>query len=200
MLQIYKKNTNMVSMAGKAETSLVDLLQDIELGPAMSKLTDRQRDFVYAMIEMGGLNYAGAARAAGYPAGKEGSSQLRVTGHRLAHDTKIQEAMREMGPRMLNAGIFIAARFVLETIDNPQVEIKDRLKASEMIMNRTGMHATSEHKVAVVHKDETSSEMIKRIEHLSRNLGIDSAKLLGGIITDAEYVEVPPEDDLSDIL
>ena len=189
---------NLVSMTGKPQKELTGLLREIELGPAMRRLNEKQQNFVYAMIEFGGLNNSKAAQAAGYEGGPD---SLKVTGYRLAHDSKIQEAMREMGPRMLNAGLFIAARFVLETIDNPQIDTKDRLKAAEMVMNRTGMHATSEHKVAVTHKDETSDEMIKRIEALSKNLGIDSKKLLGNII-EAEFEEVPvhDENDLSDIL
>jgi phage terminase small subunit len=191
----------MVSMSGKPLTPLVNLLREIELGPAMQCLTEKQRNFVYAMIEGGGLNYTDAARAAGFEAGKEGSSQLRVIGHRMAHDTRIQEAMREMGPRMLNAGLFIAAKFVLETIDNPQVEIKDRLKASEMVMNRTGMHATSEQKINVTHKNETTEQVRKEIAQLSKQLGVDPKKLLGGNVVDAQFEEVPvDENSIEDLL
>jgi phage terminase small subunit len=187
----------MVSMAGKPQASLVDLLRDIELGPAMRGLTEKQREFVYAMIETGGMNYSGAARAAGYQGDAE---VMKVSGYRLAHDSRIQEAMREMGPRMLNAGLFIAARFVLETIDNPQIETKDRLKAAEMVMNRTGMHATSEHKVAVTHKNETTEQVMKEIAAMSKTLGVDPAKLLGGNIVEAEFEEIPNPDDIGDLL
>ena len=176
------------------QKTTIELLRDIELGPAMQALTEKQRNFVYAMIEFGGLNNTRAAREAGY----EGNTDtLKVTGHRLAHDTKVQEAMREMGPRMLNAGLFTAARFVLETIDNPQVEIKDRLKAAEMVMNRTGMNATTEHKIAVTHTTRTSDEMIKRIEQLSKSMGLDPKKLLGGAYIEAEFEEVEPFDESS---
>jgi phage terminase small subunit len=188
------------------QANLVDLLREIELGPAMRCLTEKQQNFVYAMIETGGMNFAAAARAAGYAGGPEAD---KVMGHRLAHDSRIQEAMREMGPRMLNAGLFIAARFVLETIDNPQIEVKDRLKAAEMVMNRTGMHATSEHKVAVTHKNETTEQVMKEIALMSKALGVDPAKLLGGNIVEAEFEEIEndsssetimDENDIGDLL
>lgn len=178
-------------------TTLVELLKEIDLGPAMRDLTEKQRGFVYAMIEIGGMNYSQAAREAGY----EGSAgSIKTIGHRLAHDTRIQEAMREMGPRMLNAGLFVAARYVLETIDNPQVETKDRLKAAEMVMNRTGLHPTTEHKVAVTHKRESTEDTIKRIEGMAKNLGLDPAKLLGQAYIEAEFEEIKDPNDISDIL
>lgn len=154
----------------------------------MSRLTDMQKAFVIAMIEYGGLDYTKAARAAGYK--DSGTGAIRVHAHYLAHDERIQEAIKEEGQRRLNAGALMAVRTLLTIVDDPTAERKDRLKAAEMIMNRTGLHATSEHKVAVVHKDESGAEMVKRIEQLSKNLGLDSKKLLGGMVVEAEFEEV----------
>lgn len=186
----------------RENTNLPAIIREIDHGPAMSQLTEKQRNFVYALIEQGGLSYAGAARAAGYSGGQ---NCMNVTGHRLAHDPKIQEALREMGPKILNAGLVVAAKFVLEVIDSPQFEAKDRLKAAEMVMNRTGMHQTTEHKVAVTHRSESSAEMIKSIELMASKYGLDAKKLIGDCVIEGVYEEVEkkieqPLDDLSDLL
>lgn len=170
---------------------------DYDCGPAMKKLNERQQAFVVAMLEFGGRNHTKAARAAGY----DGSDEVvRVTAHRLAHDTKIQEAIIEEGQKRMIAGGFLAINTLLDICDDITTEKKDRIKAATEILNRIGLHAKTEHKLAVTHKDETSAEMIKEIQLLSERLGIDPQKLLGNSATvDVEFVEVD-ENSLDDIL
>jgi phage terminase small subunit len=164
------------------------------LGPSMQLLTEKQRGFVAAMIEQGGLNYKEAARRAGYGGN---DNVLRTTGHDLAHNPRIQEAIREVGLKMLTSGSLVAVKAVLEIAGDITAEKKDRLKAAEIIMNRCGMPALTEQKMTVVHKDETSAEMIKQIEQLSKNLGLDPRKLLGRAVVDAEFEEVEEADENS---
>jgi len=183
--------------------------KEYKLGPAMSKLTERQRAFVVALLDFGGINPNKAARMAGYSVA-DGGAGLAVTAHRLAHDEKIQDAIQEEAGRRLRTGSIMAVKTLLEIADNPAAEHRDRLKAVEMILNRTGLHAISEKNVTVTHVDQTSDEMIKRIALLARNQGLDPVKLLGnaGVVVDADFKEVveTPEpverdpNDLSDLL
>lgn len=176
-------------------SSEIEVPDEYVLGPAMQRLNERQRHFVTAMIEYGGTSYSRAARAAGYS-----EATVLHHAHKMAHDESIQAAIKEEAVRRLNTGALMAVKTVLIIMEDPTTEKKDRLKAAEMIMNRTGMHATSEHKVAVTHKDETPSELVKRIESMARGLGLDPKKLLGNAAIDAEFEEVVEEDSLDDIL
>jgi terminase small subunit-like protein len=172
--------------------------EDFQCGPAMRKLNDRQRAFVTAILDFGGRNNTRAAMAAGY----EGEPHvLKVTAFKLAHSPNIQDAIREEAQNRLNGSSIMAVNILLDIAEDVTTEKKDRLKACEMIMNRTGLIAKTEHTVNITKKDLTSDEMLKRIHLLSNHLGIDPAKLLGGPAVDVEYVEVPAaEDDLLDLL
>lgn len=168
----------------------ITISEDYQLGPAMQRLNERQRRFVHAMIENGGLNNRRAALDAGFADSPTNPNQLNVTAHRLSHDENIQAAIKEEGIRLLNAGTFLAVKVCLEIAADPTTMKKDKLKAAEMIMNRTGLHATSEHKVAVTHVDRTTDETVKRIEQLAKSMGLDPKLLLGQAAIDAEFVEV----------
>lgn len=186
-------------MSIKNDTPVAVIVPDeATLGPAMLRLTERQRKFVMAMIELGGMGHARAAISAGYSYNPDKPNKIEVQAHSLAHDEKIQDAIKEVGIRMLNAGAILAVKTVLDIADNPQAEMKDRLKAAEMIMNRSGLHAMTEHKATVVHKSESTSDTVKRIEQMAKKLGLDPAKLLGNCVIEGSFEEVP-EDDLGDI-
>ena len=172
----------------------VEVPKDYELGPAMSRLNERQQAFVMNMVTIGG-SHTRCAIAAGYAGPPE---VVKTTAYRLAHDDKVQAAIKEVGQKMLNAGSLVAVKYLLDVLES-QAEDKDKLKAAEMVLNRTGLHATTEHKVAVTHVDETSEQTVKRIEAMAQRMGLDPAKLLGNIVTDAEFEEVEPEDTLDDI-
>jgi hypothetical protein len=171
-----------------------------DLGPAMLALSAMQRKFVVAMVEQGGSAYR-CALAAGYSDGPG----IRQNAWALSHNTRVQEAIREFGLKMMGVGALTALKFCLETVDNPAVEPQHRLKAATILMDRGGMPAISEQKISVVHKDETSQELIKQITAMSKTLGVDPKKLIGGQAVEAEYEEIKmpaaenPEDDLSDI-
>ena len=179
----------------------ITLSEDYQLGPAMQRLNERQRRFVHAMIELGGLNNRRAALDAGFADSPTNPNQLNVTAHRLAHDENIQAAIKEEGIRLLNAGTFLAVKVCLEIAADPTTMKKDKLKAAEMIMNRTGLHATSEHKVAVEHTTKSDKETIARIEQLAKALGLDAKQLLGQGAIEAEFVDVTEgdPDDIGDL-
>lgn len=149
--------------------------------------TDRQRAFVVALLEYGNANHTQAAIRAGFSEQSAG-----VTGYRLAHDPAIQEAIREEGQRRLGGAVIAAASFLVQTIGDEGAQRKDRLKAAEMLFNRTGLPAQSEHKVTVEHT-MSQSEQLGAIKELATKLGLDYKSLVGDAI-DVEFTEVPPGD------
>ena len=153
-----------------------------KLGPCMRALpTDRQRAFVCAMIETGGTNKLVAAQLAGYTGD---SASLKVTGHRLAHDEDVLNAMHEEASRRLKSGQIQAVSTLLMIMQSSPKD-SDRLKAIEMLMNRTGMHAMSEHKVVNVNQSKTDAELVKRLKLLAKEAGMDEA----GLLRQVGYIE-----------
>ena len=153
-----------------------------------------------AMLDLGSVDHTRCAAAAGYSAGPEGSSALRVTAHRLAHDEKIQAAIQEEARRRMKAGSIMAASVLLNIAGNPAH--KDQLKAATQLLDRSGLHALSEHKVTVENTPADEKAMVARITELAKKLDIDPKKLLGerGIVVDAEYEIVESGDGLEDLL
>lgn len=179
-------------------TATIEDPDEDSLGPAMLALTKAQRRFVMAMVFLGGTQ-RGCYLAAGYADTPHNKNAAEVSAYRLTYHPKVQAAMLEVGINLLGAARIPAAKFLIDTIKNDAVEMKDRLKATEMVMNRTGMHATSEHKVAVTHKDETSEQVLKEIAQFSKTLDIDPKKLLGRNVLEAEFTEVD-ETGIEDLL
>lgn len=160
----------------------------------MRKLLPRQRAFVRACLETGRNNNTLHARMAGY-SGNDDS--MKATGWRLAHDADVQAAMLEEAEKRLRGNAIMATSTLVNLAENAR-EDKDKLKAIDMLLNRAGLHAKTEHKVTVEH--HTPADMIARIEHLAAKLGLDPVKLLGhsstavpaagAEIIDAEFAEV----------
>lgn len=153
-------------------------------GAAMLALpTDRQRQFVMALVEYGDINFTQAAIRAGFS-----PASASVTGHRLAHDEGIQAAIREEAHRRLGSAGIAASSFLLSALSDPLVQTKDKLKAAEMIFNRIGLPAQSEHKVTVEHT-MSDDEKLERIKELAAKHGVSVQSLLGDFV-DAEFTEV----------
>lgn len=162
------------------------------LGPKMLALNLRQRAFVTACLDLGRVDNKKAAAMAGYSGN---DNTLAVAGHRLAHTLAIQEAMHEEAGRRLNSAKVMAVSELIHLAQNATQE-KDKLKAISMILNRTGMHETSEHKVVTRDESKTEEAMIERIQKLAGELGLDPTKLLGNKAPglpepiDVEFTEV----------
>lgn len=169
---------------------LLTLTPDAKLGPAMLNLNERQRAFVIAMVEMGGINISRAALAAGY--GNGNAASAAVLGHRLAHDERILTAIHEEAHRRLRSGAIMAVQTLLEIANDQSAKHGDRLKAVEMMLNRSGLHAVTEHNVKVERYDVTDESMIKKIKLLAEKQGLDPVKLLGsaGVLIEGEFAEV----------
>lgn len=179
-------------------------VDDTGLGPAMRALTEKQRSFVYALVETGG-NAAQAAAAAGY--GENSHSEAarenayRVRGYQLSHDVKVLAAIKEEAEKRLHSGALLAASALVEMVQDPLN--KNRFKAAESLLNRAGLTVATEHKVVVEHRGN-SQEIGARIRELVRELGADLPRLAGAdtaSIIDAEYSDITPtEDGLEDLL
>jgi hypothetical protein len=162
------------------KVALVQFLPDgAQLGPAMAKLNQRMQLFVIACLDLGGVkNHTKAARFAGY-AGDP--LTLKVTGHRLAHDPNVQAALLEEAKKRIQASTVAAANLVEEVVSNPKYDVRDRLKAAMMILDRGGIHTMTEHRVDVNVNDSRAAQILE-VTKLARQLGKDPRELLGTMV------------------
>lgn len=175
---------------------------DAKLGPAMRVLNPRQRAFVVALLDLGcQTNHTRAAMIAGY----EGNgNSLKVTAHRLAHDDRVQAAIIEEARKRLTTGTIAAVSYLVDVITSKAALDKDRLKAAQMLLDRGGIHAITEHNVKVEHTDNRSEKLAKLVV-LAKAQGVDPRALLGGLsdVIEADYEvidETTGRDGLEDLL
>lgn len=179
-----------------------------DYGPAMKALRGRQRAFVISMLETGKNDNSFHARNAGY----EGNDQtIWATAYRLAHDPKIQAAIHEEAERRLKGSAIIATSTVVGLLNSADEKIQ--LRAAEMIFNRVGLHATTEHKVTVEHIEDDKT-LLDKARRLAGELGVDISKMIGhshetplqiaapvieGEFTEAEHAELSFEESLAQV-
>ncbi len=151
---------------------------ETKLGPAMKALNERQRLFVIALLDLGGRkNHRRAAKFAGY----DGDAiTLKVTGHRLAHDPKVQAAILEEAKSRMQAATVAAVNFIEDVLTSTRYDVKYRMKAAQMVLDRGGLHALTEHKVDV-NVNDTRAEKLLRVVALAKQLGKDPRELLGNL-------------------
>lgn len=170
-----------------------------KLGPAMQALSPPQRAFVIALLETGARDDHLAAKMAGY-GGTDGAT--RVAAFRLAHNPKVQAAIKEEADRRLRAGAILAASALVDIASDTRH--KDRYKAAVELLNRAGLIVQTEHKV-IVEDNRLTDEIEAGIIALAQRLNVDPTKLLGtqskaarkAEAVDAEFTEV---DDITDLL
>ncbi len=171
-------------------------MQTDELGPAMAELNERQREFVRKWVALGyqgEVDATEAAREAGYAKGSYGA--LRVAGHRLSHDPKVQAAILEVCRKeAVLAAAAVALPATISIALNKDFSPKDRLRACEMLFNRGGMPAMSEQKITVEHRAD-GSQLKAFAAQLALELGVSREKLLGwdGVTIEAKAEEVSRE-------
>lgn len=160
-----------------------------DLGPAMQALNERRRRFVRAYVELGRNGTPDAtlaAREAGY--GDASEEGLRVTASRLSHDARVQAAILEVSRKEVNlAAAVIATPVTISIALNEGMSARDRLRACEMLFNRGGMPAQTEHKVTVEHVDD--SRMLEFADRLAAELGVDRARLIGVNVEAPKLIE-----------
>jgi hypothetical protein len=139
---------------------------DDELGPAMLALTPKRRAFVMELAT-GPSGYGSevrAARAAGF-AGTDPA--LETAAYKIMHNSKVQDALREVGIKMVRAGAFLAIRQterIAADLNN-----KDCLKACQMLMDRGGFAVETHHTVTVQHRslDDEAIEALRTMRSLN---------------------------------
>ncbi|MDR3562058.1 MAG: hypothetical protein P4N59_11570 [Negativicutes bacterium] len=175
----------------------------------MFALSPSARRFVIAMLEFPSASQAKAAGMAGFSGSPE---NLSSTGWRLAHDPKVQAAIQEEARKRMGAATILAVSKLVELVDQ-STDKKVQLRAIEMLLNRTGFNAITEHNINVNNVPSDDEGKIKRIELLCSTLGIDAQKLLGAAAStvttlekqaiEAEWEEVqthPGSEGLEDLL
>jgi hypothetical protein len=170
---------------------LVAAINQDDLGPAMRSLNERQQRFVLE-LRHGPAGYGSeirAVRAAGFT-GTDAS--LRMTASRLLHGPKVQDALREVGYRMIRAASFTAIKNV-ETIAN-DLKHHDCLKANLALLDRGGFAIETFHNVKVEHEHRhqvtiNTEEALARIRKLAAAAGIDAKALPPVIEATAEEID-----------
>src|SRR5271166_391515 len=169
-----------------------------DLGPAMQALPVATRNFVLALVR-GPWNLTRA-----YLETHPESTYETANSHStvLVHSPKVIAALQEEGRKRMDGGVFTAIDTVMQVIKDPGAEAKDRLKAAAMIMNRTGFHELTEHKVTVT-RMLSDAEAALEIVFLAKELGMDPREALGPNVAmprlpkpdplDVEYAEIEPE-------
>jgi hypothetical protein len=160
---------------------LVGEIDESSLGPAMRKLTEKQRRFVLE-LQAGPAGYGcqlRATRAAGYGTPTTSSKALRVEASRLLHNSKVQDALREVGGKLIQASAFQAIRNVVDIANN--MRHRDCLKANLALLDRGGFAVETVHHVAVEHDHKHSiaatPEVLARIRQLAFAAGLNPAAL-----------------------
>jgi phage terminase small subunit len=170
-----------------------------KMGPAMTALNDRRREFVMALLEQGDDNYTRAYMAAGYTTDYDSA---KSAASRLAHEPAVQAAIAEESRARLQAGLLMSVSALIKIAGDEQGNTKDRLTAIRMVMDRGGLPvetvSTTKH---VVELDDKA--LIAKVKGLAAELGLDATKLLGSAgVVEAEFTEVVKEtsEGLEDVL
>ena len=157
------------------------------LGPAMRALpSDRWRAAAVARFMVTAGRWGGnaaACRAAGFACTTPDS--MKVTAHRVFHDKRMVEAMRELGEQFLRQGVPDAIAVVYEIMGDQKH--KDRLKAAMGVINYAHPAQTAHH-VTVEHVDDR--RMMAFALKLAAEMGIEADKLVGRI--DGKLIEQEP--------
>jgi phage terminase small subunit len=175
-------------------------IDDESLGPAMKRCTRLQRRFVLAILMIGGGQHMRAAAMAGYSGNANGLAQA---GFRAAHTPYVQAAILEEAAKRLGGSAIEAVNVVLEQLTDPKASHKDRRAAAQMILDRVGLHAKTEHNIAVTHDVGTNTMMLEMIRQRLKNNPdfINSVPAPIRLLLDAEnkptinaeFAEIDPE-------
>jgi hypothetical protein len=144
------------------------------LGPAMKALTPKLRQFVMELRD-GPMGYGSeirAARAAGLCRADATKSQWTQAAHYAIHSDKVQDAMREVGGKLIRAAAYQAIRNVIAIAGD--MTSKDCLKANQILLDR-GFPLETQHHVTVEHIDR-NKQALEELQVFIR-LGVSRDKL-----------------------
>ena len=121
-----------------------------------------------ALLELGDLQHSRAARMAGCDCKNDNS--LRQSAHSLFHNRKVQEALHEQAiGRLASTKIMAVSRLAI--MADSSTDEKVRLKALLAIMNRTGLHEITEHRVETVNINSTLEDDLDQLALLAKQSG-----------------------------
>jgi phage terminase small subunit len=153
-------------------------------GKAMAALTDRQRQFVQSMVQMG-VNPKAAARAAA-ECGYEPNY-----GYQLMRNDNILAALREESTKKLVGAALVGVNVLLDIAQNGQH--KDQFRAAKELAGINGF--TAEQRIMVTHVTEDTRQQMVQIREMAEQLGMDPKALIAAAgIVDAEFTEVNEND------
>jgi hypothetical protein len=151
----------------KQQTAASD---ELEMGPAMSKLNEKQRLFVLAMLADPHGFQGSWAEAAGYST-KGDSHHVRAC--RLMQDPRIVAAAQEIARQHLGGnGPALAVRNLINIAKNEKHP--KHYDASLAILNRVGMSEKTEHRVVVEHWNDAEMEELCRRLALEMNVPLET--------------------------
>jgi phage terminase small subunit len=147
--------------------------EELEHGPAMRALSEKQQRFIYAMLADPHGTQSDWAKAAGY---STKSDSHHVAACRMMQDPRITAAMQEVAKQHLGGnGPALAVRNLLTIAKNEKHP--KHYDASLAILNRTGMSEKTEHTVRVEHTSD--AHMVEMVKRLALEMGMPSEKLIG---------------------
>jgi hypothetical protein len=156
-------------------------IDESELGPCMLALTPKQRRFVLE-LRYGPAGYGSeirACRAAGYGTPTSSDNSMKVQAHRVLHDPKVQNALREVGHKIIRAEAFQSIKTT--TAIARDIKHRDCLKANLALLDRGGFATETVHHVQVDHQHrhaiEATPKVLERIRQLALAAGLNPAAL-----------------------
>lgn len=150
---------------------MTDLVADVAgYGPAMAKLTEKQRKFVHALFLAPRSHGAGlfAARAAGYGTPTSSNNSLSVIAYQMQNDPRVQAAISEASQMYLTTLGPPAVRALKKLLANPKH--RDHGRALAIVMDRvTPVQSTAVLKVEgeVKVSAADAARVMERIEELT---------------------------------
>lgn len=146
------------------------MTDDLKNGPAMAKLTEKQRKFVHALFLAPRSHGAGlfAARAAGYGTPTSSNNSLSVIAYQMQNDPRVQAAISEASQMYLTTLGPPAVRALKKLLANPKH--RDHGRALAIVMDRvTPVQSTAVLKVEgeVTLNASEARHVMDRIEALA---------------------------------
>jgi uncharacterized protein with GYD domain len=149
---------------------------DESLGPAMRALTPKMRRFVLELAS-GPDGYGSlvrAAKAAAFGTASSTENAMKVLAHQALYNPKVQEALREVGGKLIRTEAFLGIHVLVAIARDPKH--KDRLKAAVELMNRGGFVVETHHTITVEHKTDYTKQALEELAAF-RRLGVDRDRL-----------------------
>jgi hypothetical protein len=174
-----------------SSTPLAEVPDTADLGPRMLACTPRQRQFVLE-LRHGPAGYGSevrAARAAGYGTPTSSDLSMRVLAHQALHNAKVQDALREIGGKVIRAEAFQSIKNTIAIAND--LAHRDCLKANLALMDRGGFAIETTHHVVVENTVKFDpKDLFERLQKISLRFGLDPRKVLAkSPVIDGEYQE-----------